>query len=134
MNDPAAPLAADRLFFSSLLAGGVSDLDRLLDDDFLLIDVLSGGEVGKPVLLAALGAGHLRFDSIDPAEIRVRLYGATAVVTGRTHMTGRFADAPFEARSRYTHVYVRSDPQPQPQPQQQGGWRLVSAQGTPIRG
>jgi hypothetical protein len=29
---------------------------------------------------------------------------------------------PFEAGSRYTHVYVRSD----------AGWRLLSAQGTEI--
>ena len=57
-----------------------------------------------------------------PAEQRVRRYQATIVITGRTRMKGRLGDAPFSASSRYTHVYV----------EQQGEWRLVAAQGTPI--
>jgi hypothetical protein len=52
----------------------------------------------------------------------VRLYGTTAVITGRTQMRGQFDQTPFGVHSRYTHVYV----------EQQARWRLVTAQGTQI--
>ena len=122
MNKASDPLAAEREFFIALVEARPEVLDRVLADDFLLIDIMSGSEVTKPSLLAVLGSGQLRFEVIEPAEQRVRLYQATAVVTGRTRMSGRFGGAPFSALSRYTHVYV----------EQQGRWRLVVAQGTPI--
>jgi hypothetical protein len=122
MNEASDPLAAEREFFTALVEAGLEALDRALADDFMLIDVMSGAEITKTSLLAVLGSGQLRFKVIEPAEQRVRLYQATAVVTGRTRMSGRFGGAPFAALSRYTHVYV----------EQQGRWRLVVAQGTPI--
>lgn len=122
MDSGTAVLSAEHSFFSSLLAGDVKTLDALLADDFLLIDVLQGAEVPKPVLLAALAAGQVRFESITPAEQRVRLYGDTPLVTGRTEMRMRFGADEVVVRSRYTHVYVRH----------QETWRFVSAQGTPI--
>lgn len=115
-------LATDREFFTALLEPSVEDLDRILTDDFVLIDVMSGSEMSRAVLLELVGSGQLDFHAIEPAETRVRLYGATAVVTGRTEMSGRFDGTPFRARSRYTHVFV----------EQSWRWRLAAAQGTPI--
>jgi len=122
MEEAMDPLAAEREFFTALVEAGLEALDRVLADDFVLIDVMRGAEVTKASLLAVLGSAQIRFDVIEPAEQRVRLYPATAVVTGRTRMSGRFEGAPFAALSRYTHVYV----------EQRGRWRLVAAQGTPI--
>ena len=122
MHDKANPQAAEQEFFSSLIGGDVGALDRILSDDFLLIDVMTGSEVKKPDLLAVLSSGQLKFEAIEPLESQVRLYGITAVITGRTRMSGRFGEAPFTASSRYTHVFVRDQDQ----------WRLVSAQGTQI--
>ena len=122
MHDKANPQVAEQEFFSSLIGGDVGVLDRILSDDFLLIDVMTGSEVKKPDLLAVLSSGQLKFEAIEPLESHVRLYGITAVITGRTRMSGRFGEAPFTASSRYTHVFVRDQDQ----------WRLVSAQGTQI--
>ena len=122
MDEASDPRAAERAFFNALVEAGVEALDRVLADDFLLIDVMGGAEITKAALLAVLGSGQLRFKVIEPAEQRVRRYPATAVVTGRTRMRGRLGRVPFAARSRYTHVYV----------EQHGRWRLVAAQGTPI--
>jgi ketosteroid isomerase-like protein len=115
-----SPLAAERSFFASLVQSNVEGLEALLMDDFILIDVMSGSEVPKSVLLALVGSGQLSFEAIDPADVRVRFYHTTAIVTGRTQMRGQFAETPFSASSRYTHVYV----------EQQGRWRLATAQGT----
>jgi ketosteroid isomerase-like protein len=122
MHNQSDPLAAEQQFFSSLIAGDVGALDRILADDFLLIDVMTGSEVKKPDLLAVVGSGQLKFEAIQPAESQVRLYGTTAVITGRTQMSGRFGETPFTVSSRYTHVFVK----------EQSQWRIVSAQGTQI--
>jgi ketosteroid isomerase-like protein len=116
------PLTADRRFFAGLIAGDARALDRILAEDFLLIDVMSGSEISKPAFLAAIRSGQIKFESIEPAENRVRLYQTTAIITGRTQMAGLIGDTPFAASSRYTHVFV----------DQQGEWRLVNAQGTQI--
>src|SRR5262245_47129613 len=97
MEEAPDPLAAEREFFTALVEARPEVLDRVLADDFLLIDVMRGSEVTKPSLLEALGSGQLRFELIEPSEQRVRLYPATAVVTGRTRMSGRFGGTPFAA-------------------------------------
>jgi len=122
MEEVSDPLAVERAFFTALVEAGLETLDRVLADDFSLIDVVRGAEVTKASLLAVLGSGQLRFKAIEPTEQRVRHYSATAVVTGCTRMRAWFGGVPFATLGRYTHVYV----------EQQGRWRLVAAQGTPI--
>jgi len=73
-------------------------------------------------LLAAIQSSQLKFGPIEPTDVWVRVYQTTAVITGRTEMSGQFGETPFTTKSRYTHVYV----------EQQGRWRLVAAQGTKI--
>ena len=124
MDDESSALPTERKFFASLNRADVQTLDSILAEDFLLIDVMTGSEITKSALLAVLGSGQLKFETIDPLEQRIRTYGETAVVTGRTQMSGRFQENPFTASSRYTHVYVKAEPQ----------WRMVSAQGTQITG
>ena len=109
MKKELDPLVAEQEFFDALIAGKVEV-------------VMRGGEITKPGLLAAVASGQAKFESIKPSERRVRSFGSTAIVTGRTEMRGRFGESAFAVRSRYTHVYV----------EQQGRLRLASAQGTQI--
>jgi hypothetical protein len=91
-------------------------------DDFVLVDVMRGGEIDKAALLGVLESGQLVFESIEPDDCRMRRYGITALITGRTRMKLRYAQDQLKVHSRYTHVYVERD----------GGWRMVAAQGTQI--
>ena len=116
------PEVADQEFFNALIEGDRVELDRLLADDFLLIDVLTGSEVSKADLLEAVVAAALRFEEIDRIDYRVRIYGTVAVTTGQTEIIGDFKGRRFEVASRYTHVFE----------QQLGDWRMVAAQGTQI--
>jgi ketosteroid isomerase-like protein len=118
----SGPQKVDQQFFSALIQSDHAALDRVLTDDFILIDVMRGAEVDKAELLEVIESGTLKFETIEPAEVRVRLYPGTAIITGSTQIFGRFGDVPFTAHSRYTNVYV----------QQESQWRLASAQGTPI--
>ncbi len=118
----ADPIEVDRAFFSHLIDADTAALAELLTEDFLLIAVANGQEVPKSAFLGMLASGQLRFISIESAEVRVRRFGKTAIVTGRTVMCGSLAGQESTVRSRYTHVYVELD----------GRWRMASAQGTPI--
>lgn len=124
MTQPLSVLDTERHFFEALLAPSSDLLDRLLTEDFLIIDVLTGTQVPKAAFLDFMGSGQLLFESIVPAETQVRTYGPVAIVTGRTEMQGMLGENRFTTKSRYTHVYVEVE----------GRWRLASAQGTPIVG
>ena len=115
------PEVAEQEFFNSLVEADQETLDRVLADDFLLIDVLTGSEVPKTALLAAVEDG-LQFEEINQIEFETRVYGPVAIITGQTKMSGSFNGPRFELNSRYTHVFVA----------QGNSWRLVSAQGTQI--
>ena len=117
------PLATEDAFFKALVEGNVEALRRLLADDFVIVDVMRGAEVGRSAFLEPIAAGQLRFTTLDVVERHVRRYGEVAVVVGRTAMQGQFGGEPFGAASRYTHVFARD---------KAGGWQLVSAQGTQI--
>jgi hypothetical protein len=121
MTNESDVLQAERFFFTALIGAKIDELKSLLADDFTLAD-LGGGLMSKAVLLQAVDSGQLHFDSIEPAEASVRFYGATAIVTGRTEMRGRFGGTAIVAQSRYTHVYF----------EREGKLSLVAAQGTPI--
>ena len=116
------PLVAEQEFFGALISGKIEVLDDLLVDDFILVDVMRGAEISKAELLAAVASRQVKFEAMEPSGARVRKFGATAIVNGRTEMRGRAGDAAFAVRSRYTHVYV----------EEQGRMRLASAQGTQI--
>lgn len=119
-------IAHDESFFEALLAADRDSLDRLLAEDFLIVDVLAGQVAHRDDLLGAMSAGALRFADVTryPAERTVRHRDSFAVVVGRTRMVIQHPGGEVTVSSRYTHVFVRDG----------GGWRLMSAQGTPIAG
>jgi ketosteroid isomerase-like protein len=122
MNDTSGALAADRDFFKALTEGNVETLNRLLADDFVLVDVMRGAEIPKAALVEVVASGELKFESITAADAHPRRYGPVVVVTGRTQMELRFEQTSVTVKSRYTHVYVEA----------KWGWMMVSAQGTQI--
>jgi len=62
------------------------------------------------------------FESLVPDEIKVRVYGDTAIVTGRSTAKGKDQYGKMDEQRRCTRVLVRRD----------GRWQFVHFQGTPI--
>lgn len=116
------PESTELDFFEALTEANRETLAKVLADDFVLIDVMTGSEVPKSDLLEVVSGGLLKFESIDRIDYRVRVYGTTAVVTGHTEMKGLYDGQAFKASSRYTHVFVDDGER----------WRMVAAQGTQI--
>jgi ketosteroid isomerase-like protein len=123
MSDQRSPEQVDDEFFDALTAGDVGRLEAVLDERFLIVDVMSGAVADRMALTAALGERILEFERIELIERAARDYGDTAILVGRTEMASSFAGAAFTAASRYTHVFVRGA---------DTRWRLASAQGTQI--
>lgn len=119
-------LGQDQCFFEALIAADAARLEDLLAQDFILVAVHDGSIVTRADLLKAITSEGLRFPAIQshPAEAIVRRIGNIAIVIGRTSMN--FTDpegTEVTTGSRYTHVYTFD---------RATGWRLISAQGTPI--
>jgi ketosteroid isomerase-like protein len=90
-------------------------LERILSDDF--VDIAYSGAVRtKANALAAPVAPAGTTQTLD--QMKVRVYGDTAIVTGRNTVAAR--DGTRRAVVRFTDVFVR----------QRGIWRAVSAQET----
>jgi ketosteroid isomerase-like protein len=96
-------------------------LDRIYADDFIGIGP-SGVARTKPQVIADFTSGNLRFQSITTDDVRVRVYGNTAVETGRSTMIGQDGAKPVPRDNRFTRVWVK----------QQRGWRLVSNHYSPL--
>src|ERR1051325_10639433 len=90
-------------------------LDRIYADDFVGIGP-SGTVRTKPQVLADFTSHELTFQSITTDDVRIRVYGNTAVETGRSTMVGQDKGKVVPRDNRFTRVWVR----------RQGRWRLVA--------
>ena len=98
-------------------------LDRIYADDFIGIGP-SGTVRTKPQVLADFSSHDLSFQSITTDEVTIRVYGNTAVETGRTTTVGQDKGKVVPRDNRFTRVWVR----------RQGRWRLVANHYSPLIG
>jgi ketosteroid isomerase-like protein len=90
-------------------------LKRIYADDFIGVGP-SGTMRTKPQVISDFTSGDLRFQSITTDDIRVRVYGNTAVETGRSTMDGQDKGKAVPHDTRFTRVWVK----------EHGIWRLVA--------
>ena len=90
-------------------------LDRIYAADFIGVGP-SGRVRTKPQVISDFTSGDLKFQSITTDDVQVRVYGNTAVETGRSTMIGQDKGQPVPRDTRFTRVWVKK----------QGGWRLVA--------
>ena len=90
-------------------------LERIYADDFIGVGP-SGTVRTKPQVISDFTSGELKFQSITTDDVQVRVYGNTAVETGRSTMIGQDRGKAVPRDNRFTRVWVK----------QQGRWRLVA--------
>jgi ketosteroid isomerase-like protein len=81
-------------------------LDGLLADDWIIVDP-DGSIVDKARFLGVIRSGALSHESMESTDLRVRLYGNTAVVTGLTATKGKFMGQDFASGERATDIFVK---------------------------
>ena len=107
---------------SALLKNDFAALDALLDDSLLYAH--SSGRVDtKASFLDSLRSGQLKYVAASLDDLRVRIYGSTALVTGRSRMTVESAGQQRHLDLRFLDVYVHRNDR----------WRQVSWQSTRIQ-
>ncbi len=95
--------------------GDAAALNRIYADDFIGIGP-SGTVRMKPQVLADFTSHDLNFQSITTDDVRIRVYGNTAVETGRTTTAGQDKGKVVPRDNRFTRVWIR----------RHGRWRLVA--------
>jgi ketosteroid isomerase-like protein len=93
-------------FNRALTTHDLDALSAIYADDYMLVRP-DGSVLGKADVLRDLGAGGLRFTSVELANVSVRIYDQTALLTGDSRtVTSRNGDE-MSARIRLLAVYVR---------------------------
>jgi len=104
--DVAELTRLERIWNDAHVHGDAEALDALWDDD-LVVSVPRMQVLTRADALAVARSGRMRFDRYETSDLRVRVYGESAVVTGRLQRTRRRDDRVVEDDWRFTKVYVR---------------------------
>lgn len=106
----------------AVLDGDVAALNRMTSDDYTFI-TLRGEMRTKSDILKGFASGSFHYESRHISDLTVRVYGNTAVVTGRSIQKGIENGKDYSGDYRFTRVYVK----------QKGRWLTVALQTTLIR-
>ena len=105
----------------ALLQRDIPTLDRLVADDYM--ETSPNGTIrNKSQNINDLKAGNAKLDYLNFSNLKVRVNGNTAVVTGVVTRKGSVQGKEFSGQARYTRVYVKRD----------GRWQAVVAHSTPV--
>ena len=103
------------------LNGDAATLEKLWDED-LFVTVPDMPVMNKGESLAIWKAGKMKFDIYKTSDIRIKIYGNTAVVTGQLVRIRDAKSTKFEDDWRFTKVYVR----------RAGKWQVVAWHGSHV--
>lgn len=101
------------------VAGDPAVHERVLSADWSVIDAQGRIRNKAQVLEEMFGPGEREiFGHID--EVNVRPYGDWAIVTGKTHVAGRYEGNDIDVTLRFMDVFRRTE----------GKWQVVASQAT----
>ena len=103
------------------LDNNVSVIDHLLAEDYVGISA-NGTIETKQQVLAMRKAGTMHFTQLDLTDVKIRIFGDTAVVTSRADLQGTNGERDISGKYRYTRVYNR----------RLGQWKIVSFEASRI--
>ncbi len=88
----------------------------VLDDDFV-ITFEDGSTYSKTGYLAYSTSASTHVENVEIPEMKIRLHGDTAVVTGVYHEKGIDSQKSYDYHDRFTDVWMKKS----------GKWRLIAA-------
>ena len=95
--------------------GDADALDRLWADD-LIVTVPNMPVMTRDNAIGIARSGRVKFKRYETSDIRVRLYGDAAVVTGQVQRTRELNGRDVDDKWRFTKVYIR----------RAGKWQVVA--------
>ena len=101
----------------AVVKADIATLDKYTSDDYVLIN-MNGHMAGKSEMIEGFKSGASKLTSEELSDLKVRVYGNTAVVTGKADIKGTLGGADATGQILFTRVYVKKD----------GRWQSTSLQ------
>ena len=105
----------------ALMRGDVETLSRIMADDFIFAYPLEGDD--KAQFIADVTARELKVEHLSRAQVSVRVFGATAVLTARDSATWLYHGRELSGQYKIIQIYSERD----------GRWQLCALQACPIQ-
>jgi len=105
----------------ALMRGDVETLSRIMADDFIFAYPLDGDD--KAQFIADVTARELKVEHLSRAQVSVRVFGATAVLTARDSATWLYHGRELSGQYKIIQIYSERD----------GRWQLCALQACPIQ-
>ena len=106
---------------AAAVKGDVATLEKQTSDDYTLIN-MNGQISDKAQMVNAFKTGQTKLTSDEVSDMKVRVYGSTAVITGKVDVAGTMAGRDTKAQIMFTRVYVKKG----------GQWQSVAFQQTRV--
>ena len=106
----------------AILKGDAAAIERMTADDYTFV-TLKGELRTKAEIVKGFASGAFKYQSRTISDLKVRVYGDTAVVTGRSIQKGIENGKDYSGDYWFTRVYVK----------QNGAWMTVALQTTMIQ-
>jgi len=115
-SDAATVRSLELKWTESYKQRSIDILSSLLADDFV-ITVEDGSVYSKAGYISHTADSKVRVDIAELSDLKVRIHGNTAIVTGSYHEKGDSEGKPYEYRDRLTDVWMKSA----------GKWQVVAS-------
>jgi len=109
----------EKEFTDAIVRNNPEKIREFVTEDWIIINA-DGGIIEMERFLEVIRSGALTHETMESDEMRVRVYGDSAVVSALTRSKGKFVGQEFTTHERSTDVFVRRD----------GKWRCVLTQLT----
>ena len=115
-SDASAIRALELKWTESYKQRSIDILSALLADEFV-ITVEDGNVYSKAGYISHTADSKVRVEVAELSDLKVRIHGDTAVVTGSYHEKGMSEGKPYEYHDRLTDVWVKAG----------GKWQVVAS-------
>jgi ketosteroid isomerase-like protein len=106
---------------AAVVKGDVATVEKGTANDYTFVNVF-GQSSDKTQLLNALKSGDIKLTSDDVSDMKVRVYGNTAVITGKADVKGTIGGKDASGQNMFTRVIVKKG----------GTWQTVALQQTKV--
>src|SRR5262249_34477804 len=101
-------LELEKAFAQAIVSNNLEGIGRLVTEDWIIIDP-NGEIVDRARFFEVIKSGALTHEMMESEDLRVRVYGDSAVVTAVTRTKGMFMGQSFSTQERATDVFVKRD-------------------------
>jgi ketosteroid isomerase-like protein len=106
---------------AAVVKADTDTLEKFTADDYILIN-FNGQMMDKQQTMEAIKTGQIKIASNELSDLKVRVYGNAAIVTGNSTVKGTVSGTEVNGPVMFTRVYVKKN----------GHWQAVAFQQTRV--